>query len=198
MKRRFEEMKMKKMLMGIIAMVMAGMMLSACGGSNEDYEPVMDDTGYYDDDDAGYYDDDGYEDGDFGDDTEFYLQTMNDFIISVENLMTGLDQLMVLADHIASEEDLGQWCSLFVELKDTTLYTANELAEFTHLAPAEYQESHIKITIAVAAMHDAMTGFEYAVDAAINGDEDAFYEGTGEFIGNLQAAAELWSEAVHY
>jgi len=192
-------MKAQKILIVVLAAIMLCTALVSCGGgssqepaepapqapqappSNSEQDPPTVNNG-----------------GDTDDGLELYLDAMNDFITGTDSLMEGLDELMELADYISSEEELEVWCYLFIETKNAVGFAADQLAELAPLAPEDYVESHLLVTFALAAIYDAMTGFEFAVDAAVSGDEDSFFEGLGMFVGNLIAAAEMWAEAVGY
>ena len=203
-------MKSRKILTAILAIIIVSALLASCGGgstqtptpaqqtpasnspspqtpaSTPPSPPQTPANNNNDDDD--YYDDD--------DDTEEYLDAMEDFVEGSMMLVQGLEQLMQAADHIDSYDDLETWCRLFIELKETIGDTADLLATLAPYAPDEYKESHIQFTFALAAVYDSMTGFEDAVDASLNGDEEAFLDGLGVFVGNLMAAEELFSEAL--
>ena len=190
---------MKKILSVILAMMMVCAMLASCGGGSKDTpeqpsssapQPSASGQGQSAASGGGDYGGDG--------DVEQYLDMMNDFIAGTDLLMEGLDELMENADYISSEEDLELWCYLFIEIKESIGNAADRLADIAQFAPEDYQEAHLNVTFALAAIYDSMTGFEYAVDALMYGDEEAFYDGLSLFIGNLVAAAEMWSEAVAY
>ena len=141
-------------------------------------------------------DDEDDEDAGYDEDVEAYVNSMGELISMLNELMEVFGDLLANAESIETDDELVEWCQSFITLKETVGNSADELAVITQDVPEEYQESHVKITIALAAVYDAMTGFENSVDATLNGDEDAYWEGIGEFIGNLAAADELWSEAV--
>jgi hypothetical protein len=157
---------------------------------------------YEDEDEGGeeeYADEDegGEEEyADEGGDADEYLDVMNSFVASFKDLMVSLEELLALSDEISTEDDLYAWCEMFDGIKATVGASADELANVAEYAPEEYQESHVAVTIAVAAVYDAMTGFEDAVVGAISGDADAFETGMAEFAGNIIAAEELWQSAV--
>ena len=203
-------MKTKKILTAILAMIMVCAVLASCGGNSQETPaqspasappaPAQPSTPAQQPpaSNPGQNQPPENRGGDYDDDIELYLNAMSDFIAGTDLLMEGLDELMENANYISSEDDLELWCYLFIEIKEAIGNAADQLADIAHLAPEDYQESHIMVTFALAAIYDSMTGFEYAVDALFYGDEEAFYDGLGEFIGNLVAAAELWSEAVAY
>jgi len=207
-------MKTRKILARIMAIIMACAILSACGGGDKSGSsqppattqpqttqpattqpapepppaPAPAQT-QQNDSNAG-----GTSDG--GDSTELYLEAMSNFIEGTESTIEGVIALTVGAEEISSEEDLFEWCSLFIEAKESIGDAADYLAEMAKDAPEEYLESHVQITFALAFIYDSMTGFEDAIDAAVNGDEDAFYSGLAEFMSNMEEADQLWEVAV--
>ena len=189
-------MKTKKILTAILAIIMVCAVLASCGGGGgTDETPAQPPAPAQQTPDS----DPGQSPAAANDgDIDQYLDAMNDFIAGTDDLMEGLDELMENADYISSEDDLEVWCYLFMQIKESIGIAADQLADIAQYAPANYQESHIKVTFALAAIYDSITGFEYAVDAVLDGDEDAFIDGLAEFVGNLFAAASLWSEAVVY
>ncbi|MCL2070960.1 MAG: hypothetical protein FWH07_01865, partial [Oscillospiraceae bacterium] len=130
------------------------------------------------------------------DDSEEYAKAMGDFAEAFEGLIEELGDLIALADEFEDEEDIEVWANTFVLIKDSIGYCVEMLAEAMEEVPEEYVESHLNITLAVSAVYDAMTSFQDAVDAAIEGDEDAFLEGMTTFVELFEAADELWNEAV--
>lgn len=197
---------MKKALAMMLTVVMT-LSLAACGGGNQTPAPAASSQPAPSqaapapaDDNAGNtsedYAEDEYEDYD-DPESEAYVEAMSEYIASIDELMgDALPALLDATELIETEEDLQDWCVAFIDLKDTVGQAADSLADVAGDVPADYQESHAKITIATAAIYDAMTGFENAVDASINGDEDAFTDGLAAFFGNIMAAEELWNEAV--
>lgn len=184
---------MKKVLALILTIMMLCSLVAACGGSSEPAEApsTVNDEEYIDDEeDAG-----GTA---TGMSAEEYDAEMGEFIPGFELLCDGIGELIAQSESLSSEEDTVAWCQAFIAAKNGIGTAADKLAEVTAQVPEEYQESHIKITIAVAAVYDAMTGFESAVDAVINGDAAAFEDGLAEFLGNAMAADALWQEAVEY
>lgn len=185
---------------GILATLLAACMiftLSACGGNSEpapNSAPASQAAAEADDAEA----DDEQAEGEQADagEADDYATAMGEYITNFEALVEQLGTLIQASDSLSTEEDMVAWCQSFMEIKETVGGAADSLAEMTAEVPEEYQESHVKITVATAAVYDAMTGFEKAVDAAINGDADAFTDGLAEFLGNMQGADQLWSEAV--
>ena len=193
-------MKVRRILVAVLAIIMACAMLASCGGgSQQTSEQPSTSAQQNQASNSGQSQAEANNGGgDNDDDVEQYLDIMNDFISGTDLTMEGLDELMEYADDISSEEDLELWCYLFIEIKEAIGNAADQLADLAQYAPEEYQESHLKVTFALAAIYDSMSGFEYAVDAYFDGDEEAFFDGLSQFIGNVIAAAELWSEAVVY
>ena len=199
-------MKTKRILAVVLVMIMVCAVLASCGGKSEDTpaqppaspQPPASTPQNPPSNSGQNQPPSNNGSGDYDEFVEMYLSAMSDFIAGTDFLMEGLDELMQNADYISDYDDLEVWCYLFIEIKEAIGNAADDLADIAQYAPEDYVEAHLYVTFALAAIYDSMTGFEYAVDALFNGDEDAFYDGLGEFIGNLIAAAELWSEAVVY
>ena len=168
----------------------AGGNSSGNSGGNNAGNNIEDNDEVYAEDNSGNISDD--------DVLEVYLGAMGVFIDGFGQLMNSLEELLGASDSISSEDALIEWCNYYMEIKNLVGEAADELADIALDVPEDYMESHMKVTFAVAAVYDAMTGFEYAVDAAFDGDEEAFLDGIAVFVGNIMAAGDLWMEAVEY
>ena len=178
-------MKVSKLLMSLIAITMIITLLTACGGGSSSSSSGSSQQ-------ASRADADDDEDGDVSE----YEALMSECIDRFKALMASLDELMGETQNTSSGEELVQWCQSYMQIKETIGEGADALAGIAEQAPEEYRESHVKVTVAAAAVYDALTGFEYAVDAALNEDEEAFSDGLADFIGNMLGASQLWAEAV--
>lgn len=185
-------MRIKKLLAGFLAVMMICAMLTACGGG--DQKPVSNQGGTASSTPNGGSS--SASGSSTSSDSDAYSKAVSAYITSFEALMGQLGQLLGASSSISSDEELVQWCKSFMTVKDTVGKSADTLAGIAKDVPDEYKESHAKLTVATAAVYDAMTGFESSVDAAINGDQEAFTSGIGEFVGNMTAAEKLWNEAV--
>jgi len=174
---------MKKVITLVLSLILSICMLTACGGSKTP-EPTPTPS----EKPASSPKVDANEDD--------YLEAMGIYIEGVEEYVAELDELMAISEDIETEADLEAWCDVFDAIKEAIGDAADELTDILEYAPDDYIESHAEIAIAVAAIYDAMTGFEDAVIAAVEGDQNAFEDGLVEFIGNMTAAEELWESAV--
>ena len=187
---------MKKILALVLVMVLLCSLFAACGGSSEPSAASSAAPAANDQDEEEYADDGEADDAATGMSAEEYEEEMSAFISSFELLCEGVGELIAQSESLSSEEDIIAWCQAFIAAKDGIGAAADKLAEVAPQVPEEFQESHVQITVAVAAVYDGLTGFENAVDAAINGDAAAFEDGLVEFVGNLAGASALWDEAV--
>lgn len=189
---------MKRILAGLLVFIMVCAVLTACGGNaNPSATPAS--AAPASTAAPAANDQDEEEDADntaTGMSAEEYDEKMSAFIASFELLCDGVGELIANSESLSSEEDIIAWCQAFIAAKDGIGAAADKLAEVAPQVPEEFQESHVQITVAVAAVYDGLTGFENAVDGAINGDAAAFEDGLVEFVGNLAGASALWDEAV--
>ena len=187
----------KKVLAGVLAIAMICVFVTACGGGSSDSggsqpapaassppaqqaaPPAVDNSG-----------------GGSGVDVDAYVDAMIEYRDGFQTQVDFLDELMAYADNgFESEDDLVDWCQSWMNLKNGMDYQVDVLAAMLPRVPEDYQEAHAKVVFAVAAMVDAMSGFEYAVDAALEGDPDEILDGIAEFLGNMIGASQLWHEA---
>lgn len=190
-----ENKKMKKLLALLLTVIMLCTALTACGGKDTPADAPSSEPSAQ----SKPADEEDYTDVEkSGITPEEYEEEMSGFIASFEELCGKIGELLALSESISSEDDLIAWAQAFITIKDGIGVAADKLAEVTAEVPEEYQESHVQITIAVAAVYDGMTGFENAVDAVLNGDVAAYEDGLVEFIGNMAAADALWDEAIVY
>ena len=175
---------MKKVISLFMALALCGCILSACGKKdvNTDETNATPTPSSSSEASEGA---DGYE------------AAMSEYIEAFEDTLEDeLWPLMDEAENLSSEDEFVAWCEDFIALKETFSSAADDLADVAADVPEEYEESHALITVATAAIVDAMTGFEDAIDACINGDQSAFEDGIVEFLANIAAAGELWNEAI--
>ena len=173
---------MKKVITLALSIILCVCMLTACGGAKPEPSPSPSPE--------------ATQKADSTDGEEEYVEAMEDYIAGVEEYVEALGILIEGADSLGDEAEIVEWCETFDTIKEDLSDAADELAAAMADVPEGYEESHAKITIAVAAICDAMTGFEDAVVAAIEGDQSAFEDGLVEFLGNMTAADELWADAV--
>jgi predicted small lipoprotein YifL len=125
-----------------------------------------------------------------------YVLAMNEFIWAFEELTEFLFYLVELLDYIETDEELLDWIYAFEAIKGATEEAMIGLTETAELAPAEYQEAHIKIAAAVTLVYEAMIDLDYALLDAIMGYYDDFYAGIENFVIHILAADYLWEQAV--
>lgn len=188
---------MKNKIIALLLVSAMALSITACGNKEEELDPAATDTNITNEETAN---EETAEEpaGEGSADVEAYEATMSKYIESFENAMkNSLAPLVEAAgQEFASDEDVVTWCQTFIELKETLSTAASSLAEIADIVPEGYQESHTKITIATAAVVDAMTGFEASAAAAAAGDQEAFINGLAVFVGNIEAANTLWDESV--
>lgn len=125
-----------------------------------------------------------------GDTVTDYEASMSEFITQFETLSVKIGELMEGYD--GSDEWFTAFGTIYQAVSDATDVLATTVAQ----APEEYQESHTKITFAVAAYVDMMDAFGTAVDAYQADDAAKGDEQMAVVQGLYEAAAQLWSESV--
>ena len=181
----------RKVLTAVLAIAMVCALMTACGGGSQPASPPASPPAQQAPAGGGS----GGGGGCSGVDVDGYVDAMIEYRDGFQMQIDFLDALMAHADNgFESEDDLIDWCRGWMNLKNGMDNQADALAAMLPGVPEDYQEAHAKVTFAVAAMVDAMSGFEYAVDAALQGDPDEVLEGIGEFIGNIAGAGQLWHE----
>ena len=191
----------KKVLAGVLAIAMICVFAAACGGGSSDSggsqpapassppassppaqqaaPPAANNSG-----------------GNSAADEDDYEEVMLEFKEAFEYQLRLLDEMIDYADNgFDSEEELVDWCVGYITLKNAIAAQADVLADALPGVPEYFLEAHMNVTFAVAAVVDAMTGFENVIDAYTDGDEDAFWDGLVEFVGFLELASDLWHEA---
>lgn len=113
-----------------------------------------------------------------------------------ETMEKRLPELMDQALLIQSETALNQWLRDFASVKGGVEKLSGELANLTALAPESQLVTQTELTVAAAAIDDALDGFEDALQAASGGDSEAFGVELNDFAEKLQKAKELWADAV--
>lgn len=172
---------MKKLLAIILVLTMA-LSLAACGGDSSvesytessDVDAVQTESDTVEDEDA----------------DAAYLENMSVFITNFETLSAEVGQMM--NEYDGSEE----WYTAFATVYQSISDASTSLAEVVADVPEEYQESHAKIAVAVAAYADMMDTFGTAVDAYQEGDDATGDELMINAAELYDAAVQLWSEAV--
>ena len=177
----------KKVLAVVLAIVMTCVFMAACGGGSQpastpsqpQQAPAANNSG-----------------GNSGVDADDFNDAMIEFRYAFEAQLRLLDEMIDHADNgFDSEEELVDWCVGYITLKNAIAAQADTLASMLPSVPEEYLEAHTSVTFAVAAVFDAMTGFENAIDAYNAGDEDAFWDGLVTFVGLMELASDLWHQA---
>ena len=106
-----------------------------------------------------------------------------------------LPELLDRAALIQSEEMLDRWFEDFKALKEGVSGVSKELTDLIAEASEAEMETQNKLTIAAAAIEDALSRFEDAVQTAVSGNSEAFAEAAEQFAEELNQAKQLWAEA---
>jgi len=130
-------------------------------------------------------------------DASAYLAAMDEFVVAFEDLMDILADMIEELEYLVTDEEVMDWIYDFELMHNEIGAVADILASITEFVPDEYFDSHVLVTLAVAAVYEAMWALDASLAAGILGDEEAMWAGIEAFIFNLLAADELWMEAVY-
>lgn len=180
---------MKKLLVILLSAIMV-LSLVACGGGEDTKAPSApaSSSSTQAEPAAGATDEPAAEATD--DTATDYETSMSEFITQFETLSVKIGEL------IAGYDGSDEWFTAFGTIYQAVSNATDVLATTVAQAPEEYQESHTKITFAVAAYVDMMDAFGTAVDAYQADDAAKGDEQMAVVQGLYEAAVQLWSESV--
>ncbi|MDR1673967.1 MAG: hypothetical protein LBR54_00750 [Oscillospiraceae bacterium] len=124
---------------------------------------------------------------------EPYKEAMKSYISAFDSV---LEKLNVLADGARSMEkgkEFQDWAKDYTLTEDYIKSATAQLAKMQ--IPKEAADIHRDVTVATAAVYNAMAKFEEYVNNAAEGDDADFETGLDAFLKDMKLTRKIWKDA---
>ncbi|MCL2224979.1 MAG: hypothetical protein FWB96_08445 [Defluviitaleaceae bacterium] len=188
-----------KLILTALVMIFA---LAACGGGNQPTaneptvtEPyILDDEPYQADEPT--EPDPNYEDSDITmeiniiDEDEF-LNAMEEFIAAYGGLIEVLGHMVNEFHEVDTDEEMAEWVEMFGFVQEYVGLTLDLLWNISPYVPDGHAVYFASFAAAIHHVYDAMTELDFALSAAMVGDDVAVFEALEAFQSNISEANAL-------